>query len=243
MNILIKITYDGTKYHGYQIQKNEETIEGELTRAVSETLKKPTKIYSAGRTDKGVHSLGQFANFYAETTIDLGNLPRVINYHLPEDISVVSAKKVSNDFHARFSAKKKIYRYIIYNSRYRNALFYNRTYQYPFELNLETMEKSFNYLIGEKDFVSFMGRDAIVKDTVRTIYSISISSKNDFLYFDFVGKSFLKNMIRIIMGTAIEIGRGKYPPIYMKEVLENKKRKNAGPTVPACGLYLMNVIY
>lgn len=243
MNILIKITYDGTKYHGYQIQKNEKTIEGELTRAVSETLKKPTKIYSAGRTDKGVHSLGQFANFYAETTIDLGNLPRVINYHLPEDISVVSAKKVSNDFHARFSAKKKIYRYIIYNSRYRNALFYNRTYQYPFELNLETMEKSFNYLIGEKDFVSFMGRDAIVKDTVRTIYSISISSKNDFLYFDFVGKSFLKNMIRIIMGTAIEIGRGKYPPIYMKEVLENKKRKNAGPTVPACGLYLMNVIY
>lgn len=243
MNILIKITYDGTKYHGYQIQKNEETIEGELTRAVSETLKKPTKIYSAGRTDKGVHSLGQFANFYAETTIDLGNLPRVINYHLPEDISVVSAKKVSNDFHARFSAKKKIYRYIIYNSRYRNALFYNRTYQYPFELNLETMKKSFNYLIGERDFVSFMGRDAIVKDTVRTIYSISISSKNDFLYFDFVGKSFLKNMIRIIMGTAIEIGRGKYPPIYMKEVLENKKRKNAGPTVPACGLYLMNVIY
>lgn len=243
MNILIKITYDGTKYHGYQIQKNEKTIEGELTRAVSETLKKPTKIYSAGRTDKGVHSLGQFANFYAETTIDLGNLPRVINYHLPEDISVVSAKKVSNDFHARFSAKKKIYRYIIYNSRYRNALFYNRTYQYPFELNLETIEKSFNYLIGERDFVSFMGRDAIVKDTVRTIYSISISSKNDFLYFDFVGKSFLKNMIRIIMGTAIEIGRGKYPPIYMKEVLENKKRKNAGPTVPACGLYLMNVIY
>ncbi len=243
MNILIKITYDGTKYHGYQIQKNEKTIEGELTRAVSETLKKPTKIYSAGRTDKGVHSLGQFANFYAETTIDLGNLPRVINYHLPEDISVVSAKKVSNDFHARFSAKKKIYRYIIYNSRYRNALFYNRTYQYPFELNLETMKKSFNYLIGERDFVSFMGRDAIVKDTVRTIYSISISSKNDFLYFDFVGKSFLKNMIRIIMGTAIEIGRGKYPPIYMKEVLENKKRKNAGPTVPACGLYLMNVIY
>lgn len=243
MNILIKITYDGTKYHGYQIQKNEKTIEGELTRAVSETLKKPTKIYSAGRTDKGVHSLGQFANFYAETTIDLGNLPRVINYHLPEDISVVSAKKVSNDFHARFSAKKKIYRYIIYNSRYRNALFYNRTYQYPFELNLETMKKSFNYLIGERDFVSFMGRDAIVKDTVRTIYSISISSKYDFLYFDFVGKSFLKNMIRIIMGTAIEIGRGKYPPIYMKEVLENKKRKNAGPTVPACGLYLMNVIY
>lgn len=243
MNILIKITYDGTKYHGYQIQKNEKTIEGELTRAVSETLKKPTKIYSAGRTDKGVHSMGQFANFYAETTIDLGNLPRVINYHLPEDISVVSAKKVSNDFHARFSAKKKIYRYIIYNSRYRNALFYNRTYQYPFELNLETMKKSFNYLIGERDFVSFMGRDAIVKDTVRTIYSISISSKNDFLYFDFVGKSFLKNMIRIIMGTAIEIGRGKYPPIYMKEVLENKKRKNAGPTVPACGLYLMNVIY
>lgn len=243
MNILIKITYDGTKYYGYQIQKNEKTIEGELTRAVSETLKKPTKIYSAGRTDKGVHSLGQFANFYAETTIDLGNLPRVINYHLPEDISVVSAKKVSNDFHARFSSKKKIYRYIIYNSRYRNALFYNRTYQYPFELNLETMKKSFNYLIGERDFVSFMGRDAIVKDTVRTIYSISISSKNDFLYFDFVGKSFLKNMIRIIMGTAIEIGRGKYPPIYMKEVLENKKRKNAGPTVPACGLYLMNVIY
>lgn len=243
MNILIKVTYDGTNYHGYQIQNKLKTIEGELSKAINDTLKKETKIYSAGRTDRGVHALGQYVNFYTDTTIDLGNLPRVINFHLPDDISVISAKEVPFDFHARFSAREKIYSYVVYNNKYRNAIYHNRAYQYPFSLDLSLMNESFKYLIGQKDFKSFMGRDAIVKDTIRTIYSIKVKKDNKFIYFDFQGKSFLKNMIRIIMGTAIEIGRGKKDPIFMKEVLEKQNRKYAGPTAPSCGLYLMNILY
>lgn len=243
MNILIKITYDGTAYHGYQMQKNLKTVELELTKAISKTLKKKTKIYSAGRTDRGVHALGQYANFFADTTINIGNLPRVINFHLPSDISVVKAQIVDENFHARFSAKAKKYRYILYNSIYRNALYYNRAYQFPFKLNLHAMEKSFECLIGEHDFNAFMGRDAVVKDTIRNIYSIDIKKDGEFIYFDFYGKSFLKNMIRIIMGTALEIARGKFEPSYMEELLNSKKRAVAGPTAPASGLYLMDVIY
>ena len=146
MNILIKVTYDGTNYHGYQIQNKLKTIEGELSKAINDTLKKETKIYSAGRTDRGVHALGQYVNFYTDTTIDLGNLPRVINFHLPDDISVISAKEVPFDFHARFSAKEKIYRYVVYNNKYRNAIYHNRAYQYPFSLDLSLMNESFMYL-------------------------------------------------------------------------------------------------
>ena len=107
MNILIKITYDGTKFHGFQIQPDERTVEGELNKALKKTLKEEVKVFYAGRTDRGVHALGQYANFYSDTTIDIGNLPKVINFNLPEDVSVVDAKYVTDDFHARYDAKSK----------------------------------------------------------------------------------------------------------------------------------------
>ena len=243
MNILIKITYDGTKFHGFQVQPDERTVEGELNKALKKTLKEEVKVFYAGRTDRGVHALGQYANFYSDTTIDIGNLPKVINFNVPEDVSVVDAKYVTDDFHARYDAKSKKYRYVIYRSRYRNSLLYNRAYEYPYEVDPKRMQEALNYLIGEHDFNSFMGKGAIVKDSIRTINSIDVIEDGKFLYIDFVGKSFLKNMIRIVAGTTLEIGRGQREIEYMRKALEEKNRKAAGPTAPACGLYLVDVKY
>ena len=243
MNILIKITYDGTNFHGFQIQPDERTVEGELNKGLAKTLKEEVKVFYAGRTDRGVHALGQYANFYSETTIDIGNLPKVINFNLPEDVSVVGAKFVADDFHARYDAKLKKYRYVVHRSRYRNALLLNRAYEYPYEVDTDRMRKALSYLIGEHDFNSFMGKGAVVKDSIRTIEKIDVIEDGDFLYLDFVAKAFLKNMIRIVTGTALEIGRGQREIEYMKDALEKKKRKAAGPTAPACGLYLVDVKY
>lgn len=243
MNILIKITYDGTNFHGFQIQPDERTVEGELNKGLAKTLKEEVKVFYAGRTDRGVHALGQYANFYSDTTIDIGNLPKVINFNLPEDVSVVGAKFVEDDFHARYDAKLKKYRYVVHRSRYRNALLLNRAYEYPYEVDPDRMRKALSYLIGEHDFNSFMGKGAVVKDSIRTIEKIDVIEDGDFLYLDFVAKAFLKNMIRIVTGTALEIGRGQREIEYMKDALEKKKRKAAGPTAPACGLYLVDVKY
>lgn len=243
MNILIKITYDGTNFHGFQIQPDERTVEGELNKGLAKTLKEEVKVFYAGRTDRGVHALGQYANFYSDTTIDIGNLPKVINFNLPEDVSVVGAKFVADDFHARYDAKLKKYRYVVHRSRYRNALLLNRAYEYPYEVDTDRMRKALSYLIGEHDFSSFMGKGAVVKDSIRTIEKIDVIEDGNFLYLDFEAKAFLKNMIRIVTGTALEIGRGQREIEYMKEALEKKKRKAAGPTAPACGLYLVDVKY
>lgn len=241
MNIRIKITYDGTNFYGFQIQDHGRTVEKVLTHAVEETVKHPVKLFYAGRTDSGVHALGQYANFYSDTTIDIGNLPKVINYHLPKDISVVEAKYVNDNFHSRYSAKEKHYRYLIYNNYYRNALYENRAWQYPHYLDIEIMKESFKYLIGEHDFNAFMGRYASVKDTIRQIYKIEIKRENDLISIDFYGKSFLKNMVRIIVGTSVGIASKRKNPTLMKDALQNKKRNLAGMTAPSCGLYLMNV--
>lgn len=240
-NIKLKVAYDGTKYHGWQKQPGLVTVESVLEKAVENTTKEKIKLFSAGRTDKGVHAMGQVVNFYSNMSIDLGNLPRVVNFHLPKDISVVEAKVVKEKFHSRYDAVEKKYRYIIYNSRYRNPIFENRAYHVPYPLNIDKMREALKVLIGEHDFNAFMGRHAIVKDCIRTINRINIKKSGDFIIIDFKGKSFLKNMIRIIVGTAVEIGREKRPVTDMKEALVSKKRLLAGHTAPACGLYLMDI--
>lgn len=242
MNIKLTLSYDGTNYFGYQIQPDVITVEGVLKKAIEKTLKEKVDLMSAGRTDRGVHAAGQVVNFFSDTEIDIGNLPKVINYHLPEDISVIKAEYVDDDFHARFSAKAKLYSYYIYMGKYRNSL-YRNCMHYPYPLDIEKMQEAFNYLIGLHDFKSFMGRRAIVKDSIRELYNIEIREKNNILVIDFYGKSFLKNMIRIIVGTAIQIGNGKFEASYMKEVLDQKRRKSAGPTAPSCGLFLKKIYY
>ncbi|WP_036728138.1 tRNA pseudouridine(38-40) synthase TruA [Peptoniphilus mikwangii] len=243
MNIKLIVSYDGSSYHGFQIQPQASTVEGVLKNAIEDTVKHEIKLYTAGRTDSGVHAMGQCVNFYSETTINIGNLPKVINFHLPDDISVVGASYVDDDFHARYSAKGKYYRYVIYRGKYRNPLYRNRAMHFPYELNLKKMQSTLNYLIGENDYKTFMGRHAIVKDTIRRIDKIEVVEDGDFIYIDFYGKSFLKNMVRIIVGTAVEIARGRFEEEYMKYALNKKHRKAAGPTAPSYGLYLMKIYY
>ncbi|MDO5714099.1 MAG: tRNA pseudouridine(38-40) synthase TruA [Tissierellia bacterium] len=242
-NIKLKVGYTGTNYHGYQIQPNLVTIEGTLKDAVEKTVKRETRITSAGRTDRGVHAMGQVVNFYSDTTIDLGNLPRVINYHLPNDISVLEAKKVPMEFHSRFDAKAKWYRYIIYNGRYRNPIYHNRAAFIRFPLDVEAMRRSLTPLPGNRDFKPFMGKYAVVKDTIRTLHNIKIKKQGELIIVDFYGRSFLKNMIRIIMGTAIQIGRHLQEEEDLIHAIEYQDKSYIGPTADACGLYLMKVEY
>ncbi len=242
-NIKLTIQYDGTGFHGWQIQPTLRTVEETVKKAVEETVGHEITLYGSGRTDKGVHAMGQVANFKTETTIDLGNLPRVINYHLPEDVHVVHAKKVHHYFHSRFSAKGKWYRYIIDNHRINNPVYRHQMGHMPFKLDVDRMRAACECLLGEQDFGTFMGNKAEVPHTIRRIDDINIERHGDFIIMDFKGKSFLKHQIRIIVGTAMQIGRGKLDISFMEEALKKTERGTAGPTAPAHGLYLMEVYY
>lgn len=242
-NILLKVEYNGKNYCGFQIQPNVLTIQELLEEALEKTFKEKIEIVGAGRTDAGVHALGQVINFHTETSVDIGNMPKVINYHLPEDISIVGAKFVSEDFSARFDAKSKIYKYVIYNNRYRSAIYGDFSYNFPHKLDEEKMQEAAKCLIGTHDFTSFMGRDSVVKDCIRTIYSIDIVRNGDFVEITFHGKSFLRNMIRIIAGSLCDIGRGKLPVEFLEKSLKEKDRTKAGFTAPPCGLFLVEVRY
>lgn len=242
-NIALTVQYKGKHYCGFQRQPNVLSVQEVLEDALTKTLKKEISVVAAGRTDAGVHAYGQVVNFYADTTIDIGNMPKVINYHLPEDISIVEAKYVDEDFSARFDAKSKIYKYVIYNNKNRSAIYEDYSFNFPHKLDIELMKKAVVGIIGTHDFTSFMGRDSVVKDGIRTIYSIEISRNGDFVEILFHGKSFLRNMIRIIAGTLCDIGRGKLPVEFLQDSLLEKDRSKAGFTAPAKGLFLVEVRY
>lgn len=242
-NIALTIQYKGKNYSGFQIQPRDRSVQEELETALSRTCKENIKVVAAGRTDQGVHALGQVVSFHTSSTIDIGNFPKVVNFHLPEDISVVGARYVDDKFSARFSAKSKVYKYVIYNNRYRSAVHGEFSFNYPHHLDVERMREAVKPLIGTHDFTSFMGRKSIVKDAIRTIYSIEIERKGDFVEVTFHGKSFLKNMIRIIVGSLVEIGRGRRSIHFLEDAMLKEKRGTAGFTAPSCGLFLMEVKY
>lgn len=240
-NILLTISYTGTHFHGYQYQPGLRTVEGELKKAIDKVVGKPTKLMSAGRTDAGVHALGQLANFRSDIKIDLGNLPRVINCYLADDLSVTQATQVPLDFHARYFAKKKHYRYIILNNKNRSGIYANRVAHWPFPLDIEKMEEALMKIKGEHDFSAYVGRFAAPSNPVRTLDQIKIKKKGQLIQTDFYGKSFLKNQIRIIMGTTMEIGRGVRDVDSLYRATLTGDRKDLGHTADPSGLYLMNI--
>lgn len=244
VNIALKVSYKGTAYAGFQIQPDQVTVQEVLEDALSKTFKEDIKLVAAGRTDAGVHALGQVINFQVEDLkIDIGNLPKVLNYQLPGDISVVGAAIVDEDFSARFSAESKIYKYVIYNNRYRSAIFGDYSFCFPHHLDEERMRKAAGDIVGTHDFQSFMGRYAQVKDSIRTVYSVGVERKGDFIEVTFHGQAFVKNMIRILVGSLCDIGRGRLPVDFIKNAIDEKDRTKAGFTAPACGLFLMEVLY
>ncbi len=245
MNIKILIEYDGTGYHGWQRQKNALSIQEVLEDAISSITRETIKIIGAGRTDARVHAIGQVANFRSNTKIPIEKLPYAINSRLPNDIAVKDAKIVPEDFHARFSAKSKIYIYRIYNAPFPSPLLRNYTYFFPLDLDINAISKALPFFVGTHDFAAFMASGSDVKSTVRNIERLEAHKRQDLdlIEFEIQANGFLYNMVRIIAGTLLEVGLGKIKPGEINSIIKSKRRENAGRTLPPQGLCLREVIY
>ena len=241
-NIKITIQYNGKNYCGWQKQNNSPGIQGTIEKAIFDITREEVKITGSGRTDAGVHALGQVANFKTNSQIPVDRIPNALNAKLPKDISIVKAEEVDEDFHSRYSAKKKTYRYQIYNSLYRSPIYADISYPVKYDLDIDKMKKEAKSLIGTYDFKGFMSSGSSVTDTVRTIYNIEVSKSEDLIIIEIEGNGFLYNMVRIIAGTLVDIGRGRITE-NMSTIIESKSRSMAGHTAPAHGLFLKKVDY
>ena len=241
-NIKITIQYNGKNYCGWQKQNNSPGIQGTIEKAIFDITREEVKITGSGRTDAGVHALGQVANFKTNSQIPVDRIPNALNAKLPKDISIVKAEEVDEDFHSRYSAKKKTYRYQIYNSQYRSPIYADISYPVKYDLDIDKMKKEAKSLIGTYDFKGFMSSGSSVIDTVRTIYNIEVSKSEDLIIIEIEGNGFLYNMVRIIAGTLVDIGRGRIAE-KMSTIIESKSRSMAGHTAPAHGLFLKKVDY
>ncbi|WP_419725918.1 tRNA pseudouridine(38-40) synthase TruA [Terrisporobacter petrolearius] len=241
-NLKLTIQYDGTKYCGWQKQPNSSGIQGTIEYAIYEITKEKVNIIGSGRTDAGVHALGQVANFKANSNIPAARMPDALNAKLPKDISIIDCQEVSDDFHSRYSATGKIYRYLIYNKPYRSPLYKDISYHVRYDLDIEKMRVEAQSLLGTHEFKGFMNSGSSVKDTVRTIHNISIEESGDLIVLEVEGNGFLYNMVRIIVGTLVDIGRGRIDKP-LEEIIASQDRGEAGHTAPAHGLFLKKVHY
>lgn len=238
------ISYDGSGFSGYQVQPNKRTVQLELEAVLAKMHKAtPVKVSGSGRTDAGVHALGQVIHFDSPLPIGEDRWEIALNSMLPEDISVHSVEKVADDFHSRFAAKGKEYRYRLHLSAKRDPFQRKFAYHYPYPLNLEAMKEASKYFLGTHDFTSFCSAKTEVEDKVRTIQAIDFLLDGDQLTIRFVGNGFLYNMVRILVGTILEVGAGDRLPEDIPAILEKKDRRLAGKTAPAHGLYLWEVFY
>lgn len=238
------ITYDGTRYSGWEAKPdNEMTIQGKLENVLSKMAGEPVKVIGAGRTDAGVHAKGMVANVHIDCDMSAREVMRYVNEYLPEDIAVMEVVEASERFHSRYNAVGKTYCYTCYSGDSKPV--FDRKYVYVLDKqpDIKKMRQAAAYLIGSHDFASFCGNSKMKKSTVREIDSIDIISKNGNITMTFHGNGFLQHMVRIITGTLLEVGFGKRCPESIKELLEIKDRSKAGFTAPAKGLCLISVDY
>ena len=245
-NVMLTIRYDGTRYSGWQKQGNtENTIQGKREGLIGRITGETVEVQGSGRTDAGVHAMAQTANVKLKKAVDPQQLKSELNRLLPEDIGVTGAKEVSERFHSRLSAVRKTYQYRLYTGDAK-PVFDRRQVtvleNLP-ELNVPLMRQAARELLGVHDFTSFCGNPSMKKSAVRRIDSLEITETADELVLRITGDGFLQNMVRIITGTLIEVGKGEIQPEQIKEILAAKNRKKAGPTAPAKGLMLMGVEY
>lgn len=238
--IMLIVAYDGTDYHGWQFQPGVPTIEGELNKALEELLGEKVQVTGASRTDAGVHALCNGAVFDTETKIPAQKISYALNQRLPEDIKIQKSMEVPGDFHPRHHASQKTYEYRILNREF--PLPTKRRYSYFTYVYLDEkrMQKGADFLVGEHDFKSFCASGAVVQTTVRTIDGILVEKQGDEIIIRVWGGGFLYNMVRIIAGTLMEVGRGNLEPGAVKDILAARDRGSAGPTAPACGLTLVD---
>lgn len=241
--IMLVVAYEGTHYHGWQLQPNGITIEGVLNEALGRLLGEEIVVIGASRTDAGVHSYGNVAVFDTNTRIPAEKLAYALNQRLPEDIVVQSSCEVAPDFHPRHCESRKTYEYRILNRKMPLPMRRRDTYFYYYDLDVERMQRAAELLAGEHDFKSFCATAAVVETTVRTIYELRVSREDDVIAIRVTGSGFLYNMVRIIAGTLIEVGAGKRSPESIREILEARDRAAAGPTAPAHGLSMIGIEY
>ena len=243
-NIKLTLEYDGTNYSGWQIQKNTEyTIQGKLQKAFEKINKKPVKVQGASRTDAGVHAMGQVANCILDVDIPIERVPAALNRLLSNDIICKKAETVKMDFHARYDSRGKKYRYRIYNQKLPSVFVRNYSYYYRQEIDLAILKKASQYFVGTQDFASFQASGCAAKNTVKTLESIEVIQKDREIWVEIQGDGFLYNMVRIIIGTLIELSMGKIQITDIKKIISAKDRSKAGFTAPAQGLSLLEVYY
>ena len=237
--VRLTVAYDGTNYHGWQIQNNGITIESELNRCLTDLLREPVEVIGASRTDSGVHALGNIAVFDTTSRMPAEKISYALNQRLPEDIRIQKSEQVPDDWHPRRCDSRKTYEYRIYRAQFPmpvKRLYSLFTY---YELDVNRMQEAAAYLEGEHDFKSFCSIHTQTETTVRTITDLSVKKEGSLITIRVTGTGFLYNMVRIIAGTLIEVGNGKYPPEHIKEILQHCDRSCAGPTAPARGLTLV----
>lgn len=243
MRIALGIEYDGCGFKGWQSQLNLPTVQAHVEKAVSRIANQPILLQCAGRTDAGVHAVEQVVHFECDAKRDLKAWTHGVNSYLPSTIAIKWAKEVPADFHARFSAFARTYRYLIYNHRTRPALFINKVCWRYEKFNIEAMQLAASYLLGENDFSSFRSSQCEASTPMRCIYSIMVRQDNNFIIIDIKANAFLHHMVRNIVGVLIRIGRGLSPPSWMDGVLKAKDRREAAETAFPGGLYLLKVDY
>ena len=242
-NYRFEISYDGTRYYGWERQPGKDTIQGKLEAVLSRMTDTEAEIIGAGRTDAGVHARAMIANAHLETALSPEEILAYMNRYLPDDIAVNRVTLASDRFHARYNAAGKLYTYTCYAGASKPV--FNRKYVTVLDSvpDIAAMRKAAAHLVGEHDFKAFCSNPKMKKSTVRTVDTIEIIKRKDFIYFDFHGDGFLQNMVRIITGTLLEVGFGRMEPDQVREILEKKDRRLAGPTAPPQGLCLMKVDY
>jgi len=251
-NIKLEIEYDGSGYSGWQVQNRPSgkssasrlsTIQATIEQALKKILQDDIKLIVSGRTDAGVSSIGQVANFRTDSLIELKKLQAGLNGNLPEDIVITKAEEADLDFHSRFNAKSKLYRYSILNRSYPSAFLRNKAWFYPYPLDIKLMRGEAKTVLGKHDFRAFQASGSRIKDCIRKITKIKISRVEDLIYVDIEADGFLYNMVRNIVGTLVEIARGRFRKGSLKKIMRSRDRRLAGPTAPACGLCLIRVNY
>lgn len=244
-NIKMVLAYDGTRYHGFQVQNRTglKTIQEELEKALYMLTGEKTSIYGSGRTDAGVHAKGQVVNFFSSSSIPPERFPLALNSLLPRDIVVWQAADVPPDFHARYSAKKKTYCYTIYNDRHMSPFWRLYAYHVPVQLDVERMRHGAKEFLGEHDFSAFCAKDTTAKDFVRNVYECQIEKEGPLLRIVVAGDGFLYNMVRIMAGTLLELGEHKRLAEEIPDLFKKKERRLSGRTLPPQGLCLCSVEY
>ncbi len=241
--IMLVLAYDGTNFYGYQVQNDDRTVQKVVQDALYTLTGENIKSVASGRTDSGVHAQGQVVHFDTNSTIPASKFKDALNSLLDKDVRILKSKQVKNDFHARYDAKSKIYKYTIYNGDVENPLNSRYTAFYPYKIDFDKINDAIKEIVGTHDFKCFLASGSQVQNTVRTIDYIKVTKKAKTITFTIKGNGFLYNMVRIIVGTLLDVSQGRLTAQNVKDAIELKSRKLCGKTMPPNGLCLYKVFY